>query len=224
MKGGSVGKFKLSLNLFIIFVAAAFAVGGLWSWDKLSTVGKIITVSGAVAAVYGIKNVIGAVVSLKKGGLITKKTHTYSDGWPVMQPLGAKEVQLRDQNMTSGERVLGQVIGWFDQAVIATTQKVLVVKHGYWAGQAFGEKATSYDYHNITGVEVRTGFSQGQFEVIVDGLATPSGNRKKDQVEVTESPNAVIFRSTDQKLFQSMAAQIRLMAAQPPAASSSQAS
>ena len=180
-------------------------------------------ISGVISAVYGIKNVIGAVVSLKKDGLIAKKTDTYSDGWPVMQPLGAKEVQLRDQNMTSGERVLGQVIGWFGQAVIATTQKVLVVKHGSMAGQAFGEKAASYDYRDITGVEVRTGFSQGQFEVIVGGLAAPGGNRNRKQSEVTESPNGVIFRSIDKKLFQSMAAQIRLMASQPPAASSSQA-
>jgi len=148
----------------------------------------------------------------------------YNDGWPVMQPLGEKEVQLRDQNMTSGERVLGQVIGLRGHAVIATTQKVLVVKHGFMAGVAFDGKAASYDYRNIMGVEVRTGFSQGVFAVIVDGLAVPRGHRNKDKVEVMESPNAVIFRSTDQKLFQSMAAQIRLMVSQPPAASSSQAS
>ncbi len=219
-----MSKLKLSLFLFTIFVATAFDVGALWSWDKLSTVGKIITVLGAVAAVYGNISVIRAVVAMKKDGLIAKRTRTYSDGWPVMQPLGAKEVQLRDQNMISGERVLGQVIGRCHQAVIATTQKVLVVKHGFRAGQAFGGKATSYDYRNIMSVEVRTGFSQGQFVVIVGGLAAPRGNRNKDKVEVMESPNGVIFRSTDQKLFQSMAAQIRLMASQPPAASSSQAS
>jgi hypothetical protein len=32
------------------------------------------------------------------------------------------------------------------------------------AGQTFGGKATSYDYRNIMGVEVRTGLSQGEFE------------------------------------------------------------
>ena len=181
-----MGKFNLSLTLFVIFAATVIDVGALWSWDKLSTYGKIITAFGAVAAVWAIIGVIKAVVSLKKGGLIGKKTHTDSDGWPVMEPLGAKEAQLRDQNMTSGERVLGQVIGWFDQAVIATTQKVLVVKHGHWAGQA--EKATSYDYREITGVEVSTGFTQGQFKVIVGGLAAPKGKRNKDRIEVLRDP------------------------------------
>jgi hypothetical protein len=148
-------------------------------------------------------------------------TYTYKDGWPLMQPLGKKELQLRDQNMTAGEQVLGQVIGSFGQAVIATTHKVLIVKHGTMAGQTFGGKATSYDYRNIMGVEVRTGFARGEFEVIVGGLATPAGNRHKDKIKAAGSPNAVVFGTTDQKLFQSMAAQLRLMASQPQAGSSS---
>ena len=152
---------------------------------------------------------------------MAKITYTYKDGWPLMQPLGKKEVQLRDQNMTAGEQVLGQVIGSFGQAVIATTHKVLIVKHGTMAGQTFGGKATSYDYRNIMGVEVRTGFARGEFEVIVGGLPTPAGNRNKDRIKAAESPNAVVFGTTDQKLFQSMAAQLRLMASQPQAGSSS---
>lgn len=155
---------------------------------------------------------------------MAKKTCTYNDGWPLMQPLGAKEDQLRNQNLAPGEQVLGQVIGNFSQAVIATTHKVLIVKHGIMAGQTFGGKATSYDYRNIMGVEVRTGFSQGEFEVVVGGLATPAGNRNKDRIKAAESPNAVVFAKTDQKYFQSMATQIRLMASQPPAASSGHAS
>ncbi len=106
---------------------------------------------------------------------MAKKTYTYNDGWPLMQSLGTKEAQLLNQNVTPGEQVLGQVIGNYGQAVIATTHKVLIVKHGIMAGQTFGGKATSYDYRNVMGVEVRTGFSQGEFEVIVGGLATPAG-------------------------------------------------
>jgi len=148
---------------------------------------------------------------------MTKLTKTYNGDWPLMQPLGAKEAKLRDQNMIRDEQVLGQVIGSFGQAIIATTHKVLIVKTGLMAGQTFGGKATSYDYRNIMGVEVRTGFSQGEFEVIVGGLATPAGNRYKDKVKAAESPNAIVFAKSDQKLFQSMAAQIRVMAAQPSA-------
>ena len=61
---------------------------------------------------------------------MAKRTFTHKDGWPLMQPLGTKEAKLRDQNMISGEQVLGQVIGSFGQAVIATTHKVLIIKTG----------------------------------------------------------------------------------------------
>jgi hypothetical protein len=154
---------------------------------------------------------------------MTKKTYSYKDAWPVMQPLGPKEAQLLKQNLAPGEQMLGQVIGNFSQAVIATAHKVLIVKHGLMAGQTFGGKATSYDYRNIMGVEVRTGFSQGEFEVIVGGLPTPRGNRNKDKVKASESPNAIVFPKTEQKYFQSMATQIRLMLSQPVAVSSGQA-
>jgi hypothetical protein len=148
---------------------------------------------------------------------MAKKTVSYVGGWPIMQPLGTKESQLLKQNLVQGERVLGQVVGSFDQAVIATTQKLLIVKHGLMAGQTFGGKATSYDYRNIMGVEVRTGWAQGEFEIIVAGLATPAGNRNRDRVKAAESPNAIVFASSDLKVYQTMAAQIRMMNAQPQA-------
>jgi hypothetical protein len=138
----------------------------------------------------------------KLGSAMTKLTYTYNGDWPFMKPLETKEAQLRDQNMTPDEQVLGQVIGNFSQAVIATTHKVLIVKHGLMAGQTFGGKATSYNYRNIIGVEVSTGFSQGEFEVIVGGLVTPARNRNK--VKAAEAPNAIVFPKNNQKLFQSM--------------------
>lgn len=111
--------------------------------------------------------------------------------------------------------MLGQVIGSFGQAVIATTHKVLIVKTGLMAGQTFGGKATSFDYRNIMGVEIRTGFATGEFEIIVGGLATPAGKRNGNKVKASEAPNAISFGSVDQKYFQMMAAQIRMMAARP---------
>ena len=62
------------------------------------------------------------------------------------------------------------------------------------------------------GVEVRTGFASGDLELIVGGLVTPRGKAK---VKANEAPNAISFASVEQKLFQSMAAQIRMMSGQP---------
>ena len=135
------------------------------------------------------------------------------DGWPMMEPLGAKEADLLRRNLAEGERVLGQVIGNSRQAVVATDHKVLVIKTGMMAGQTFGGKATSFDYRTIVGVEVRTGFSQGEFEIIAASMQAPQGNRNKDKVKVLESPNGIVFFKSNRNVFDRMAAKIREMTA-----------
>jgi hypothetical protein len=77
---------------------------------------------------------------------------TYKDGWPMMGPLGKKENTRLAENLLPGETVLGQVLGNFGQAIIATSTKVLVLKSGLMSGQIFGGKATAFDYSNLVGV------------------------------------------------------------------------
>jgi len=144
---------------------------------------------------------------------MAKLTFEYVDGWPLMQPLGKKEADLLNRNMAQGERVLGQVIGSFGQVVVATDHKILVVKTGLMAGQTFGGKATSFDYRTLVGVEVRTGFAQGEFEIIAAALSAPQGNRNRDKVKISESPNGVVFGKSDGRHFDAMAAKIREMTA-----------
>lgn len=135
------------------------------------------------------------------------------DGWPIMEPLGTKESDLLRRNLAQGERVLGLVIGNSRQAVVATDHKVLVVKTGMMAGQTFGGKATSIDYRTIVGVEVRTGFSQGEFEIIAASMQAPQRNRSKDKINILESPNGVVFVKSSGHIFEKMAAKIREMTA-----------
>jgi hypothetical protein len=144
---------------------------------------------------------------------MTKLTAKTIDGWPLMEPLGKKESDLLKRNMVPHERVLGQVIGSSGQAVVATDHKVLVVKTGMMAGQTFGGKATSFDYRTIVGVEVRTGFAQGEFEIIAASMHAPQRNRIKDKVNVRESPNGVVFVKGNSHQFDKMAAKIREMTA-----------
>jgi hypothetical protein len=161
---------------------------------------------------------------------MTKLTFTRQQGWPVMNPLGKKEAELLKSNLTPGEVVLGQVIANFGQAVVATDQKVIVVKHGWMAGQTLGSKATSFDYHYIGAVEVRTGWAQGEMEIINPSMPSSQGNRIKDKVAIQETPNGVVFPKANAKLFNEFAAKVREMvakahipvhaAAPPPAAAS----
>lgn len=152
---------------------------------------------------------------------MAKLTVRMVDGWPVMESLGKKEADLLRRNLAQGETVLGQVIGNFNQVVVATDQKVLIIKTGLMAGQMFGGKATSYDYRNVVGVEVRTGFAQGEFELLAGGLANNQGSKIKDKVKMSEAPNGVVFQKTDGKHFDAMATKIREMVASGPMHTSS---
>lgn len=145
----------------------------------------------------------------------------YVNEWPMMSPLGKKELSLVQSNVGESEEILGIVIGNFGQAIVATETRVLVVKTGLMAGQSFGGKATSFDYGNIVGIEVRTGFAQGEFELLSGGLVSHQGNRNKDKVKVNESPNGLVFPKVDAPVFQAMATKIREMTAKSHAGTQS---
>ena len=158
---------------------------------------------------------------------MAKITSDTVNGWPVMSPLGKKESAVLAQNLSEGEPILGLVIGNFGQAIVATPQKVLVIKTGVMSGQSFGHKASSFDYRNIVGVEVRVGFAQGEFEILSGGLVNNQGNSVRSKVKMAEQPNGLVFGKTEVDLFNAMATKIRefanaahqqngTQAAQPP--------
>lgn len=131
------------------------------------------------------------------------------DDWPIMTPLGKKEAALLAQNLTVNEKVLGQVIGNFGQAVIATDQKLLIIKTGLMSGQVFGGKATGFDYRTLVGIEVRTGIAQGEFEVLSGGLGNNQRSNIGAKVNMAEQPNGVVFGKSFASAFNSMAGKIR---------------
>lgn len=134
---------------------------------------------------------------------------TYNDGWPLMEPLGKKEAANLTQQLVANETVLGQVIGTFGQAVIATNLKIVIVKSGFMSGQAFGGKATTFDYRNIVGIEVRSGFIQGEFEILAGGLGNNQRSSVSAKVNMAEQPNGVVFTKTDAPAFNALAGKIR---------------
>jgi len=138
-------------------------------------------------------------------------TTEYYKDWPRMAPLGKKEDALLRQNLSSGEKVLGVVIGSFRQAIVSTTKKVLVIKVGFMAGQTFGAKVTSFDYSNLVGVEVRQGLVQGEFELLAGGLQTSQLSTINAKVNIAQLPNCVVFARQDAEAFNAMATAIRSM-------------
>jgi signal transduction histidine kinase len=134
---------------------------------------------------------------------------THDHDWPTMMPLGGKEEMLLRANLTSDEQVLGHVVGRFRQVVVATDQKIIVIKTGVLAAQALGGKATCFDYRRINAVELRTGMVNGEMEIITDSSPSTQGNHNRDKLKVSESPHGVIFRKSDFNPFQEFSSKVR---------------
>ena len=130
-----------------------------------------------------------------------------------MNPLGKKESALLAQHLAPGEKVLGQVIGNFGQAVVATDQKLLVLMTGLMSGQAFGGKATGFDYRTVVGIEVRTGFAQGEFEILAGGLGNNQRSNVGAKVNMAEQPNGLVFDKGDAAAFNVIAGKVRELTA-----------
>ncbi len=133
----------------------------------------------------------------------------YIEEWPFMEPLGKKEALSLGRHLHPDEKVLGQVIGSFNQLLVATDRKVMIIKSGLMSGQTFGVKETSFDYRLIVGVEVKAGPLQGELQIISAGFTGSQGNRNRDKVKMAEEPNGLVFGSSELKHFSVMANKIR---------------
>jgi hypothetical protein len=65
------------------------------------------------------------------------------------------------QNLSQGEVVRVIIKGPWDQAMIGTDFRLFVFKKGLMGGVVFGTKMASWDYKNLTGVQIETGVSSG---------------------------------------------------------------
>ena len=85
---------------------------------------------------------------------------------------------LLTQNLTSGERIMVIIRGTFDSALIATDRHAFVFKRAFvfkkrfFAGAAFGKKLASYDYRDLTGVQLETGVTSGVVSLQGPGIAS----------------------------------------------------
>lgn len=142
-----------------------------------------------------------------------KASITWADGWPTMTPLARREAVLLAAELGEGERVLGQVLGEFGQAAVATERRVLVVKAGIRAGLLFGGRATSLDYAQIRRVELRVRIAQGELELHHDADAGARLSALGTSLPANEVPTALLFGKLDLPGFTAFADRVRERAA-----------
>lgn len=79
--------------------------------------------------------------------------------------------------LTPDDQIKFCVVGAFNQSLIALDERLLIAKTGFMAGATGGGRKTTFDYMDITNVEVNTGWANAVIEVLTAAYA---GGTQKD--------------------------------------------
>ena len=102
--------------------------------------------------------------------------------------------------LAGGEAVLLAMKGAFNEALICTSGRVLIIKTGFMTGQLFGSKVFQLPYSAIASVEVKFTLLTGYLEVSAGGMQnTPKSYwATSGSQSATTAPNCVSIDRRDQ--------------------------
>jgi hypothetical protein len=141
-----------------------------------------------------------------------KVTGLPSDGSLPMDKLHGRAQTLLHQGLGAGEPVLGRINGIDNtQCLVLTDQRAIIIKVGWRAGQTLGGKVTSFDYRNISSVEVRASIVTGTFEISSGGMQGPERSYYSTSKGggAWHAPNTIPISKGQQAKFQLVATFIR---------------
>jgi hypothetical protein len=130
----------------------------------------------------------------------------------LLDELPDKTRQHLEPQLHDGEEAIAVIKGASSQAIIAFPTRLFVVKPGFMAGSTFGARVTSFDYRNITAIEVNKKLVTAVIEVIAAGYqGTASTNfwSSKDGVDPYRISNCLPLGRDDLNKAESKLALIR---------------
>lgn len=96
------------------------------------------------------------------------------------------------------------VLGSSSQVIVITDRRLIVVKVGVVAGSTGGGRVTSFDFKDVTGLQVQLGVLMGSLSVQSPGYgATQTGDywSNRNQKNVLQLPNVIVWSKPDDKKF-----------------------
>lgn len=104
-----------------------------------------------------------------------------------------------EKNLQSGEEVLEVVTSDKRQSLTATNRRLFIFKKGAATGGFFNEQLNSWDYSNISGIEVKKSMSIQAVVVLVPGAAPVTEVKRLSNGPNSgwEAPNAVMVERGD---------------------------
>jgi len=117
---------------------------------------------------------------------------------PATMKLHPRVEKLINQSKRGDETARIWLVGASNQTLVAFQDRCIIVKIGFMSGSAFGGKTTSFNYADITGIEVQTGLTTGYLEILTSSFQANadkgywSSNPDRDPFKV---PNCLPFGS-----------------------------
>jgi hypothetical protein len=136
---------------------------------------------------------LDAVVEPPRSGVAKRGAAAFS-----FDQLNEKAQKAINAALEPDEQVVLAIGGESGSALVATERRVFIFKKGVTTGSMFGKQLNSWDYSNISGVEVKQGVTTHAVVVQVPGVApvTKFGRFASGPNSVWEAPNSIMAAKT----------------------------
>jgi hypothetical protein len=107
--------------------------------------------------------------------------------------------KIIQRNLAPDEQIIVKMKGAFNEALVCTDRRVMIIKSGFMTGNMFGSDIFQVPYVNITGAQVNTHLLTGYFEVSAGRIQNqPKSYWQTDKNSPQKAPNCI---SLNRKLF-----------------------
>jgi hypothetical protein len=118
----------------------------------------------------------------------------------LIDVLPAGLMKKLQQLLAAGESVEVQLKGVWNEVLVCTDRRALILKSGLMTGQVFGSNAFQLPYSNIAGVEVKFHLLTGYFELSAGGMQNTDKSywATNKAANPAKAPNCVALNSRGQ--------------------------
>ena len=111
----------------------------------------------------------------------------------MIEPISDKLERALSSALTPTEQVFIKLRGTFQEALVCTSTRVIILKAGWMTGQIFGTDMFQCPYSNVAGAQVNFHLLTGYFELSTGGMqnAPKSFWNSDKSVNAAKAPNCV---------------------------------
>jgi hypothetical protein len=117
----------------------------------------------------------------------------------MIEPIPSGLEAALQQALSPGERVFIKLRGTYKEALVCTSNRVIILKAGWMTGQLFGTDMFQCPYSNVAGAQVNFHLLTGYFELSAGGMQNSPKSfwNSEKNVNAAKAPNCVSIAGRD---------------------------